>query len=43
MSKGAGTMQDLQNNENDVRAAEARLASAILTARSIVAAPWRPR
>ncbi len=37
MGKGAGTMQDLQNNENDVRGAEARLASAILTVRSSVA------
>ncbi len=38
MNKGAGTMQELQNNENDVRAAEARLASAILNAKSTVAA-----
>ena len=37
MSKGAGTMQELQNDENDVRAAEARLANAILLARSSVA------
>ena len=37
VNKGAGTMQDLQNGENDVRAAEARLASAILMARSSIA------
>lgn len=36
MNKGAGTMQDLQNSENDVRAAEARLANALLMARSSV-------
>ena len=38
MGKGAGTLQELQNNENDVRTAEARLASAILMARSSVTA-----
>ena len=38
MNKGAGTMQELQNNENDVRAAEARLASAVLNAKSTIAA-----
>jgi RND family efflux transporter MFP subunit len=32
--RNAGTMQDLQNAENDVRGYEAALASAILTARS---------
>ena len=37
MGKGAGTMQDLQNNENDVRSSEARLANAILAARSSIA------
>ena len=38
MGKGAGTMQDLQNVENDVRGAEARLANAILGARSSITA-----
>lgn len=38
MGKGAGTLQDLQNVENDVRSAEARLANAILGARSSIAA-----
>ena len=37
VNKGAGTMQDLQNGENDVRAAEARLGNAILMARSSIA------
>ena len=37
MGKGAGTLQDLQNTENDVRAADARLANAILTVRSSIA------
>ncbi len=37
MNKGAGTMQDLQNCENDVRAGEARLANAVMMARSSVA------
>ena len=35
--RSAGTQQDLQNAENDVRSAEARLAGAILTARSSIA------
>jgi multidrug efflux pump subunit AcrA (membrane-fusion protein) len=34
MQRNAGTMQDLQNAENDVRGYEAALANAILTARS---------
>jgi RND family efflux transporter MFP subunit len=34
MQRGAGTMQDLQNAENDQRGAEASLGAAILTARS---------
>ncbi len=37
MNKGAGTKQDLQNNENDVKSAEARLATAVLTTRSSIA------
>jgi len=36
MSKNAGLKQDLQNVENDVRSAEARLAGAVLNARSSV-------
>jgi multidrug efflux pump subunit AcrA (membrane-fusion protein) len=34
IQRGAGTMQDLQNAENDERGAEANLAAAILSARS---------
>ena len=34
MQRNAGTMQDFQNAENDVRGYEAALANAILTARS---------
>ena len=37
MTKAAGTKQDFQNAENDVRSAEARLANAILMARSSIA------
>jgi RND family efflux transporter MFP subunit len=43
MRRGAGTTQDLQNTENDEKAAEAALANAILTARSTLANAFASR
>jgi membrane fusion protein (multidrug efflux system) len=36
-ARGAGTAQDLQNTENDLRAAEAAYENAIVTARTVIA------
>jgi membrane fusion protein (multidrug efflux system) len=43
MQRNAGTMQDLQNAENDERGAEAALANAILNVRSTVASAQASR